>query len=446
MARQAKNTEEAPAKEVKNAKAAKAPAKEAKEEKPVKGGKAAAKDAPAKEAAKKAPKKEKTPKELKALAAEAAVALNSEQIRYARVKKHLVNNIDPELNQSLEDFNKKNEKVLNDAKINGLDEGVTSKYLSAMRLPTPDYKKDATPEQRGKIFEKAQKEHREAIKKQADKDPVFKSFVKQYDVKQERRELLRNKVHFGKPAFVGTGAMLDEVSKSIITFGCETAKAAERRRVDPEHCLSTGIEKTPLYALFGLSNAFNKTFNQVLKEQAAKEAKANKDKDAKEVEEAEEADEADDEDGPSFEYYVNRVGKNILTADAKFAGMSVSKKTRLFVADIVADIVRNFAGSLREILTVRKAKTIKYDLIRATVSSVMKFHGQDATALLKSMDDRVAGWQANETKKAEARLAEAKANAGKAAKPAKAAAKGKAAAADDESSSSSSSESESSDE
>lgn len=430
MARQAKNTEAAPAKE---AKAAKAP-KEAKEEKPAKGGKAAAKAAPAKEAAKKPAKKEKTPKELKALTAAAVASLTNEQIRYARVKKHLLNNIDPELNQSLEDFNKKHEKVLNDEKLNNLDEEVTKKYLSALRMPLPDQKKDATPEQKEKVLEKARKEHRDVIKKQADKDPVFKSFVKQYDVKQERRELMRNKVHFGKPAFVGTGAMLDEVCKSIITFGCETAKAAERRRVDPEHCLSNGIEKTALYPLFGLCASYNKVFNQVLAAQAAKD---NKEEKAAEVEEEEES----DDEGPSFFYYVSRISQNIVRAEPKFEGMSVSTKTRRFVTDIIADIVGNFANSLREILSVRRAKTIKYDMIRATVSSVMKFHGQDAEVILKIMDDRIASWTANEVKKAEARVAEAKAAAKGGKAKAAAPKKGKADESSDSSSSDSSSES-----
>lgn len=440
MPRQAKaeETKEEPvvaAKAAKGAKAAKeAPAKEA-PAKATKGAKAEAEPAGKAKAVEKKEKKVKTPKELKAQAAEAAAALGGEQIKYARVKKHIINNINPEILQSVEDFKKKNEKILEDTKLSKLDEATVQKYLSALRFPVPDYKKDATPEQRAKVTEKAMKDHREAIKKQAEKDPVFKSFAKQYDVKQECRKLLREKIHFGKPAFVGVAAMLDEIVKSILTFGIDSAIEAERKRVDVEHCLATGIERTPYYALFGLTGVYTRAFNAALAAQAAKDRKA-----GEEAPEEEAVAEEEEDAGPSFLYYIRRISKNILMSNTKYAAASVGGKTLNFCADLVSEIVRNLAGSLRDILNVRKARTIKYDLIRATVSAIMKYNGQDAEALLTTMDTRVKNWTDSEAEKVKERAAAAK--SGKA--PAKVGAK--KAADDDESSSSSSSSSSSDDE
>jgi len=391
-----------------------APVKAAKATKAAKAAKTPAKAA---KAAAKTTKKGLSKAEVKAQ----LQALNTETfIARARVKNYLNRALNATVDEAVEAFREKNSKILSDPKIKELDSVKRQEYNSVLTF-TPVLK-GLSGDARTASEAKQLKKHKAAVAKAVAADKLLARYAKWHSLNAQLRVIRSDKVNSGQSAFIGIAAFLDEVDKTIINFACKQVVSDGHKRVNTSHCLAGGVENTPLYSTFSGLDTYIRTFERLVAEQNREEG-----------EEAEaSAPEEEVSNVRDFTYYVRKLSRAVIVTTPQFEGVTFGKATNKFLSDLNANIVNNLADVLRELLSVRKAKTIKYDLVKVAIASVMKWNGQETVELFNTMDARVESWAADRQRRA----AENQAKRGSS---------GKASAATDDASSADSS-SESSDE
>lgn len=413
QAKAAKTEKVAPAKAAKGAKGAKEVAKGAKGAKNAKGEK----KAPA--------RPQKTAEQLQE-GRENALALlkNKTIIPACRVKNHLLEYLNPEVIRAESDFTSKNEKVLHDEKLSKLDEATVTSYNEVLRF-SPTFKEGSNAEQKAKQAEKQRVSHNKEVQSKAASDKMFKLYAQQYKVKQELKQIRSEKIHVGQSTYHGIAGLSKNIVRDILTHGCEMVISSNKKRVELKYVLAQGIEKVNTYALFGLTNTFKDAYAKCLRDQ--KEQTENTENADAETDEEEEHAEASQEETTTtlrnFRGYVHQVGRALTASDERFNRVTMTRETVEFCSNVLVDIIKNLANALRELLTLRKAKTIKYETVRIAVSTIMKFHSQDTERILAEMDNSVQSYVDGK-----ARAAEEKKNGTKAAAPKKGGKKPKAAA------------------
>jgi histone H3/H4 len=217
---------------------------------------------------------------------------------------------------------------------------------------------------------------------------TMSAFSEKTDSLTEKLEYVSKlRCRFSNDAAIVLSCMLDYIVQRMVKSAMVQTHTSGKIIMQVQHVVQGDFVKSEVYPLVQRLDVVQKTMSGL--EPVLAEG-PDDDKEAEDVEDV-----VDDEDVPecSFEFYVNRICKNVkaklVETDKKYAPVRISKNIKKFCSDVIVQLIERVSPLIKLYAYTTKVRTVNEDAIKFVFKALMIDAGGCADGFCAFSDDRL---------------------------------------------------------